>query len=242
MKTFDWATFIQQHPVLSGLDDRHVHLLLLDEASTERTYAPGDVIIREGDVGESIFLIGSGSVEVVLSGGDGQTIVLSVLPSGETFGEMGLFERRPRCATVRACTPCVILEVKGEDLRRLAEARPELEFTVLLKVSERLRSSNEQLLALHLKGVEGANRAKDEFFAMLGHELRNPVGAVSLAIQALDRISKPHDEGAHLRGIILRQTRHLSRMLDDLLDVTKLGSGKVALQRRPENLKDLNFF
>jgi signal transduction histidine kinase len=239
VKKFDWATFIQQHPVLSGLDDGHLHLLLLDEASTERTYEPGDVIIREGDVGESIFLIGSGSVEVVLSGGDGQTIVLSVLPSGETFGEMGLFERRPRCATVRACKPCVILEIKGEDLRRLAEARPELEFTVLLKVSERLRSSNEQLLALHLKGVEGANRAKDEFFAMLGHELRNPVGAVSLAIQALDRISKPHDEGAHLRGIILRQTRHLSRMLDDLLDVTKLGSGKVALQRSPENLKDL---
>ena len=239
MKKFDWATYIRQHPVLSGLDDPHVQLLLLDEASTEHTYEAGDVIIREGDVGESVFLIGSGSVEVVLSGGGGQTIVLSVLPSGETFGEMGLFERRPRCATVRACKPCVILEIKGEDLRRLAEARPELEFTVLLKVSERLRSSNEQVLALHLKGIEGANRAKDEFLAMLGHELRNPIGAVSLAIQALDRISKPHDDGAPLRGIISRQTRHLSRMLDDLLDVTKLGSGKVALQRHPENLKGL---
>ena len=137
MKTFDWTTFIRQHPVLSGLDDRHVHLLLLDEASTERTYGPGDVIIREGDVGESIFLIGSGSVEVVLSGGDGQTIVLSVLPSGETFGEMGLFERRPRCATVRACTPCVILEVSvhGDDDFTTRNREPRRQAARLAKVS-----------------------------------------------------------------------------------------------------------
>ena len=239
MKKFDWATFIRGHPVLSRLGDRHISLLLCEEASTERTYEAGDVIVREGDVGDSVFLIGSGSVEVVLSGAGGQTIVLSELRSGETFGEMGVFERRPRCATVRACKPCIILEIKGKDLGRLAEAQPELEFKVLLKVSERLRSSNEQVLALHLKGVEGANRAKDEFLAMLGHELRNPIGAVSLAIQALDRISKPDDQSAQLRGIILRQMRHLSRLLDDLLDVTKLGSGKVALQRRPVNLKDL---
>ena len=239
VKKFDWVTFIRNHPVLSRLGDRHVLLLLCEEASTERTYEAGDVIVREGDVGDSVFLIGSGSVEVVLSGAGGQTIVLSELLSGETFGEMGLFERRPRCATVRAREPSVVLDIKGEDLGQLAETRPELEFKVLLKVSERLRSSNEQVLALHLKGVEGANRAKDEFLAMLGHELRNPVGAVSLAIQALDRISKPDEHSAKLRGIILRQTRHLSRLLDDLLDVTKLGSGKIALQRRPENLKDL---
>ena len=238
VKKFDWATFIRHHPVLSRLGDQHVDLLLCEEASTERTYEAGDVIVREGDAGDSVFLIGSGSVEVVLGVG-GQTIVLSVLLSGETFGEMGLFERRPRCATVRACKPCVLLEIKGKDLGRLAEAQPELEFKVLLKVSERLRTSNEQILALHLKGVEGANRAKDEFLAMLGHELRNPVGAVSLAVQALDRISKPDDQGAQLRRIILRQTRHLSRLLDDLLDITKLGSGKIALQRRAENLKDL---
>lgn len=239
MKSFDWARFLRQHPVLPRLDDQHVQLLLSDEASTEGTYEPGDVIVREGDAGDSVFLIGSGSVEVVLSGAGGQTIVLAVLASGETFGEMGLFERRPRCATVRACTPSVVLEIKGEDLGRLAEARPDLEFKVLLKVSERLRSSNEQLLTFHLKGVDGANRAKDEFLAMLGHELRNPVGAVSLAIQALDRISKPDEQSAQLRRIILRQTRHLSRLLDDLLDVTKLGSGKIALQRRAEDLKGL---
>jgi signal transduction histidine kinase/CheY-like chemotaxis protein len=237
VKKFDWATFIRQHPVLSGLDDPHVQLLLLDEASTEHTYEAGDVIIREGDVGESVFLIGSGSVEVVLSGGGGQTIVLSVLPSGETFGEMGLIERRPRCATVRACKPCVILEIKGEDLRRLAEARPELEFTVLLKVSERLRSSNEQVLALHLKGIEGANRAKDEFLAMLGHELRNPLGAISNAVAILQSGKVPRDTGASVQAIISRQLRHLRKLVDDLLDVARLTSGKITIRPVPIDLR-----
>jgi signal transduction histidine kinase/ActR/RegA family two-component response regulator len=238
MKQFDWAAFMRQHPIFSGLGDRHVGLLD-EQASTERTYGPGDTIIREGELGDSIFLIGSGSVEAVLSSIGDHTIVLSVLLSGDIFGEMGLFEQRPRSATIRARESSVVLELNGEHLRRLAATRPNLEFDILLKVSERLRSKNEQILALHLKGVEGANRAKDEFMAMLGHELRNPLGAVSAAIHVLDKIGKPDDQGAELRGIIMRQTRHLSRLLDDLLDVSKLVAGKIELQRRPEDLNDV---
>src|SRR5262249_47575744 len=109
----------------------------------------------------------------------------------------------------------------------------------LLKVSERLRSNNERILALHLKDVESESRAKDEFLAMLGHELRNPLGAISVAIHVLDKTGKPDDEAARLRGIIARQTRHLSRLDDDLLDVSRVVSGKVTLHRRAEDLNEL---
>jgi two-component system, sensor histidine kinase len=237
VKKFDWAALMQHHPVLSGLDDRYVQWLLADDASTERHYEPGDVIIREGDIGDSIFVIGSGAAEAVLSTSGGQSIVLSLMLPGETFGEMGLFERRPRSATVRARDACIVLEINGADLRRLAEAHTNLEFKVLLKVSERLRSKNEQILTLHLKGVESANRAKDEFLAMLGHELRNPLGAISTAIHVLDKMGIPGDVGAPLRQIIVRQTRHLARLLEDLLDVSKLVSGKIVLHRRSDDLK-----
>jgi len=239
MKHLDWAAFMRQHPILSGLTDEHARRLLADEASTERTYESGEVIIREGDLGDSLFLIGSGSAEAVLSNVGGEAIVLSTMLSGELFGEMGLFERRPRSATVRARESSVVLEINGDELRQLAAVHRDLEVNVLLKVSERLRSKNEQILALHLKGLEGANRARDEFMAMLGHELRNPLGAISTAIHVLDKMSKPNDQGAELRGIIVRQTRILSRLLDDLLDVSKLVAGKIALQRRPEDLKEV---
>src|SRR5215470_1014496 len=239
MKQFDWAAFMRTHPILTGLSEGDVSTLVAEQCSTERRYEPGDVIVREGELGHSLFLIGAGAVDAVLSSVDGQTILLSTMRSGEIFGEMGLFERRPRSATVRARDPSIVLEIDGEHLRRLAAVQRDLEFSVLLKVSERLRSMNEQILALYLKGIENANRAKDEFMATLGHELRNPLGAISAAIHVLDKTSKPDDGGADLRAIIMRQTRHLTRLLEDLLDVSKLGAGKIALQCRPEDLKDL---
>ena len=158
---------------------------------------------------------------------------------GETFGEMGFFEGKPRSATVRARDACVVLEMKGQELRRLADARPDIEFKVLLTVSERLRSKNEQLLALHLKALEGANRAKDEFFATLGHELRNPLGVISTAIRVLDAGGDSDERAARLKQIIARQTQHLSRLVDDLLDVSTLVAGKLALERRSEDLHEL---
>jgi signal transduction histidine kinase/CheY-like chemotaxis protein len=239
VKTFDWVTFMRRHPILSGLNDQHVQWLLGDEASTERHHDAGEIIVREGEHGDSIFLIGAGTAEAVLTAADGQRIVLSVMSAGETFGEMGLFERRSRSATVRARDTCVVLEIRGAALYHLVDAHPKLEFKVLLNVSERLRSKNEQLLALHLKSADSANRAKDEFLAMLGHELRNPLGAISTAIHVLDRLGKPGDQTAPLRDIIGRQTRQLARLLDDLLDVSKLVSGKIRLHRRQDDLKTI---
>ena len=239
MKGLEWAELLRQHPLLSSLDDRHVYWLVSEDVSTERAYAPGAVIFREGDEGDSIFLIGSGSAEAVLGDGRGQTILLSLMLTGETFGEMAFFEGKPRSATVRARDGCVVLEIRGQELRRLADARPDIELGVLLTVSERLRSKNEQILALHLKAVEGANRAKDEFFAMLGHELRNPLGVISAAIHVLNTGNDSGERAARLREMIARQTQHLSRLVDDLLDVSTLSAGKLTLERRSEDLREV---
>ena len=240
MKAFDWAEFLRLDSFLALQDEATRQWLVSDQASSERTYEPGDSIIREGEVGDSIFVIGSGSAEVLLAVNGAPEILLAVLRRGETFGEMGFFERRPRSATVRAREACVVLEVEGKALRTLADAHPEIGFRLLLMVSERLRRNNERILTLHLKGVEGANRAKDEFVAMLGHELRNPLGAIATAIHVLDARGGPDDTSASLRGIIVRQTHHLSRLVEDLLDVSKLVSGKIVLTTmQPEYLRDV---
>jgi signal transduction histidine kinase/ActR/RegA family two-component response regulator len=240
VKAFDWAEFLRLDSFLALQDEATRQWLVSDQASSERTYEPGDSIIREGEVGDSIFVIGSGSAEVLLAVNGAPEILLAVLRRGETFGEMGFFERRPRSATVRAREACVVLEVEGKALRTLADAHPEIGFRLLLMVSERLRRNNERILTLHLKGVEGANRAKDEFVAMLGHELRNPLGAIATAIHVLDARGGPDDTSASLRGIIVRQTHHLSRLVEDLLDVSKLVSGKIVLTTmQPEYLRDV---
>jgi PAS domain S-box-containing protein len=84
-----------------------------------------------------------------------------------------------------------------------------------------------------------ANRAKDEFLATLSHELRNPLGAIVNAAAALDHGGIGEDRAARLRQIIHRQTHHLTRLVDDLLDVARATAGKIALNRQPIDLADV---
>jgi PAS domain S-box-containing protein len=84
--------------------------------------------------------------------------------------------------------------------------------------------------------AEAANRAKDEFLAMLGHELRNPLGAASSAARVL-MIADPHGgEAAAAREVMGRQLRHLTRLVDDLLDVSRAMTGKIVLRRERVDL------
>jgi signal transduction histidine kinase len=87
--------------------------------------------------------------------------------------------------------------------------------------------------------AEAANRAKDEFLAVLGHELRNPLAAIASAAAGLGHPRLPPDRVAGLRSILERQTRHLGRLVDDLLDVGRLTSGKVTLRRAPVDLSEI---
>ncbi|MGH7322770.1 MAG: hybrid sensor histidine kinase/response regulator [Candidatus Rokuibacteriota bacterium] len=84
-----------------------------------------------------------------------------------------------------------------------------------------------------------ANEAKDEFLAMLGHELRNPIGTISNAATVLEQVRTPDEQSRRLQAIIVRQTRHLARIIEDLLDVARVTSGRIVLQRRPVDLADL---
>ncbi len=84
--------------------------------------------------------------------------------------------------------------------------------------------------------AEAANRAKDEFLAMLGHELRNPLSAMASAVDVLERVDSDSELAATARTVISRQTGHLAHMMDDLLDVARVISGKVLLSRQSVDL------
>jgi PAS domain S-box-containing protein len=92
---------------------------------------------------------------------------------------------------------------------------------------------------LHEESLRAANRAKDEFLAMLGHELRNPLGTLTNAVAVLERLPGDDETMRHVVAIIGRQTGHLTRLVDDLLDVARATSGKIELQRRPVDLHAL---
>jgi len=79
------------------------------------------------------------------------------------------------------------------------------------------------------EALREADRHKDEFLAMLGHELRNPLGIISNGVQLLHRLGPPDPELEQIREMIERQVSHTSRILDDLLDVSRIARGKIEL-------------
>src|SRR5262249_6535388 len=103
-----------------------------------------------------------------------------------------------------------------------------------LDITERKAHEAELVAA---RGVaERANRAKDEFLAMLGHELRNPLSAIGSAVAVLERLRLDDLRGTRATQVIARQTQHLARLMDDLLDVGRVVTGKITLERRAMDL------
>jgi PAS domain S-box-containing protein len=87
--------------------------------------------------------------------------------------------------------------------------------------------------------LRDADRRKNEFLGVLSHELRNPLAPIRNSIYLLERAAPDSPPAARAREVIRRQTEHLSRLVDDLLDVTRISSGKIELERARLDLCDL---
>jgi PAS domain S-box-containing protein len=84
-----------------------------------------------------------------------------------------------------------------------------------------------------------AERRKDDFLATLSHELRNPLAAVQTSLFLLDRVAKSEPEACQAKAIMDRQVAQLTRLVDDLLDITRIARGKIELKREVNDLGDL---
>ena len=109
-----------------------------------KTYKDGEIICREGNEGKSMFVIQSGVVEVVknLNGGE---IVLRTMKKGEIFGEIALFDRMARSATVKALGEAIVLRVDKQGFFAKACKDPTLTFNILEGMSKRIRDLTHEL-------------------------------------------------------------------------------------------------
>ena len=87
--------------------------------------------------------------------------------------------------------------------------------------------------------AEEANRAKDQFLNMLSHELRNPLGVILNGVEVLDQTGSQEPGPVKILEIIRRQAQHLGKLLEDLLDVARVGQGKIELRQRAVDLADV---
>ncbi len=121
------------------------------------------------------------------------------------------------------------LQHKAEELRQAQARAHEREL-----VSQRKRFETE-VMERQMQQMSETDRRKDEFLAILSHELRNPLQPLQTAVEVLE-----HDPNApvpaRVRGIIQRQVHHITRLVDDLLDIARLNAGKLELRREPIEL------
>jgi CRP-like cAMP-binding protein len=151
--TVDKEQVLRSSPLFEMLSPPELEVLA--ELSRPRRFAAGEVVLREGDQGDTLYVLARGEVEVVArrEGGKdaGKERLLAVLGAPEAFGEMALIDREVRSATVRAKGDCVALQLTAENFTAFRK-RSRDGFTLFLVnvarvLSSRLRDTNHKLAA-----------------------------------------------------------------------------------------------
>jgi len=144
---------LKRVPLFESLPE--VELAHFAELTREKTYPKGSVILFENDRGDSLYLVASGQVKVVLIGEDGREVILSALGPGSFFGEMALIDDAPRSAHVIAMEDSTLLVLRREDFQARLRSSPEVAISLLRELSRRLRRADEKIGSLVLLDVNG---------------------------------------------------------------------------------------
>ena len=147
------ADFVATVPLFKSLDAGE--LARFADLVREKSYPKGSVILFEDDPGDSLFVVRSGRVKVVLVAEDGREVILGILGVGAHFGELSLIDNQPRSAHVIAMEESTLLVLRREDFRRRVEESPSVAWSLLTELSRRLRQADDKIGSLVLLDVPG---------------------------------------------------------------------------------------
>src|ERR1700736_3108772 len=168
-------------------------------------FAENDVIFREGDAGDALYLVAKGSVRISKVGRGGQQETLGFIGSGSFFGEMALLDHQPRSAMATAAEPTLLGLMRGEAFQRILEIAPSrLHLNFLHSVTERLRNVNSHFISEIMR---------NERLSLVGtmansiiHDLKNPIHIVRYCSHFIAKDSKD------------ARVREMTKMIDSAMD------------------------
>jgi len=130
-------------------------LRTLTTVVTRRSVTRGTIIMAAGDPTDSLYIVLSGRLKVMMSDADGKEVILTILGPGEFFGEMGLIDDAPRSASVIAIEPCELLAITRRDFRKCLAENVEMSMAVMRGLVRRLREADRKIGSLALLDVYG---------------------------------------------------------------------------------------
>ena len=130
-------------------------LRMLTTMVTRRSAPRGTTIMAGGDATDSLYIVLSGRLKVMMSDSEGKEVILTILGPGEFFGEMGLIDDEPRSASVVTIEPCELLSIAKRDFKRCLAENFEMAMEVMRGLVRRLREADRKIGSLALLDVYG---------------------------------------------------------------------------------------
>jgi len=228
----------------------------LRQLTTPLTLSPGEVLFREGEAGDAMYMIRAGRM-AVLRGSYDEPLILGYRDAGEVIGEMALIDDLPRSATVVAVDEAQLLRITREDFKHLLEESSMIDRNLMHKLSIRLRAADDERTAIaaeqrrlheHVNTLRAENqhlmeiqRLQQETVDLIVHDLRNPLHVIVNALGVLN-MSVPEEvltANQELFSLVTNNTDRMIRLIDSMLDVSRMESGQAYLETAPANLLSL---
>jgi CRP/FNR family cyclic AMP-dependent transcriptional regulator len=146
------AELLRRVPVFATLAPEELERVA--QVAVPRHFAAGHIVFREGDESDTCYVVRSGHARAIRQHTDGRAIALATFGPGDIFGELAMFDRERRSATVEAVEDTDALAILGGDMRRLLREHPEIAVKLLAALGRRLRESNERLVRQSFQTVQ----------------------------------------------------------------------------------------
>lgn len=171
-------TLLRNVPLFSGLDEKRLGVLVPMMMRT--SFSRNETIIGAGDPTDSLYIVISGRLKVLMSDEQGREVILAILSAGEFFGEMGLLDDSPRSASVVTLEPCELLSISKTDFKRCLAENSDLSLMVMRGLVRRLREADQKIGSLALMDVYGR-------VARLLLEMAEDVGGEKMVVKKLSK-------------------------------------------------------
>jgi CRP/FNR family cyclic AMP-dependent transcriptional regulator len=144
---------IKAVPFFTQLNEHELELVR--SLASERSYAKTAVVLTEGEMGDSLYMIQSGKVKVVIGDEEGREIILKILGPGDFFGEMSMIDKEPRSASVTTLEPATLLVLTHAAFEKCVEQAPRIAKVVMQILAHRVREADRKIGTLALMDVYG---------------------------------------------------------------------------------------
>jgi signal transduction histidine kinase len=201
----------------------------LQKVAQTKSYPAGTVIFQEGDKGDGVYVVKSGSVKITAVIHQDERRVLSRIGAGDFFGEMAVLDSDPRSATAMSDTDTEVYFIPRIDLLQILERSPAVMNTLVRQISRRMREFNRQ----YVNEVLQAERLTlvGRFARSIVHDFKNPLTVIGMSADMLNTNDLSPESRQKTKIRIRKQVDRLSNMINELLEFTRGSQSSIVLAK-----------